>query len=162
MYEIGMKIRDKDIKIVPGSYKDYELFSKYHYLKTINNASKCYLIKYNDLSIGFISVLPLPQKRYDGRIAYKGHRTVILPKYRGIGIGSSVTNYIAKMYFENGYAYYTNTTNKVFGMYRNKSKLWRATKHNGKIRRAKDYDANCLSDFPNNDKVSYCHEYVGE
>lgn len=162
MYEIYLKIKDKTIKIIPASYKEYEHFKKYHYLKNINNASKCWLVMFENEKIGFLSVLPLPQKRHDGRLAYKGHRTIIRPKYRGMGIGTSVTNYIAKMYFENGYAYYTNTTNEIFGMYRNKSKLWKATKHNGRIRKEKDYEGNCLSTCPKNGKVSYCHEYVGE
>jgi GNAT superfamily N-acetyltransferase len=42
--------------------------------------------------------------------AYKEHRTVILPDYQGVGIGTAFTDYIAQHYKDNGKIFISTTS----------------------------------------------------
>jgi len=160
--QYDIKIKSRKMKIISCSYKVWEYFKAYHYQTNINNASRCYAIVWKGIVVGFHSSLILPQKRHDGRTAWRGHRTVIFPKYQKLGIATNVTNFIASMFVKNGNAYYTKTTNIILGAYRNKhTEIWRATKHNGKIRNLKDLKENIISRNAIISRASYCHEYVG-
>jgi hypothetical protein len=159
-YKIFIKIRGEQYKIIPCHYSMYELFSKYHYLKEINTASKCWVIVKEEELVGFHSSLQFPMRRLDGKTAFRGHRTIIIPKYQGLGIGSSFVNYIASIFINNNKAFYTTTSNKNFGESRNQSELWRATKNNGKVRTEKELERNKFGGSYRN-VVYYCHEYVG-
>lgn len=139
--------------------KTYDLFKKHHYMtQAVNKAFKFILFEWNDKPIA-IAVIGMQTGRGVGN-AYRDSRVVVLPDYQGLGIGTSVSNFIGAICQNIGYRYFTKTIHPALGEYRNyHTKIWRATAYNGKIRNDK-----CTSD--NKWKVllrrkSYCHEYIG-
>lgn len=75
----------------------WNVFRKYHYLNTnIHKASECYVAMYNNQLVGFISVM-----QSIGHTGIKTiHRLVVLPDYQGIGIGTSLLNFVGGKYKE--------------------------------------------------------------
>ena len=57
---------------------------------------------------GLCAVLPFPHPILKN--AYKEHRTVILPDYQGVGIGTAFTDYIAQHYKDNGKIFISTTS----------------------------------------------------
>ena len=158
-YEYIVEIKGKLYTICHCSYKEYSRFKRFHYLKTpINPSAKCFIISLNGEEVGFHASLYFPIKRKDGKKTYRGHRTVIRKKFRGQGIGTFITDFIAKNYVENGFAYYTKTTNKILGNHRNNSPLWRPTEHTMKHRNF----GGGLGKNTYQKNVAFCHEFVGE
>lgn len=99
----------------------WDMFKKYHYLATnLNNSSKQYVGYYEGNPIVFTAVLPM----IGVKNMRKEHRTVVLPDYQGVGIGSAFSDEIAKMHVENGYRYVSVTNNPAFIAKRTKSKNW--------------------------------------
>lgn len=145
----------------------WEVFRHHHYLdNNINKSARCFLGLYNGLAVVFASALSYPSGTVKN--AWREHRTVTLPDYQGLGIGVRFSDFIAKIFVDNGHRYFSKTAHPRMGEYRNKSPLWRPTSKNGKVR--KDYLY-----IPKNGKVRkedkrkeidssracYSHEYMG-
>ena len=102
----------------------WELFRKHHYLNTsINPAAGCFCAYWNDIPVAFTSVLYFMHPKIK---AYRGHRTVCLPDYQGVGIGNALSAYVASMYASK-YKFVSTTGNPAMIKHRNTSKLWAMT-----------------------------------
>jgi ABC-type lipoprotein export system ATPase subunit/GNAT superfamily N-acetyltransferase len=139
--------------------KTYDLFKKHHYMtEAVNKAFKFILFEWNDKPIA-IAVIGM---QTSGGIsnAYRDSRIVVLPDYQGLGIGTSVSNFIGGICKNIGYRYFTKTIHPALGEYRNSHlSLWKPTMYNGKQRDKKREDKKYLNyQF----RKSYCHEYIGE
>lgn len=109
----------------------WEMFAKYHYLShSHNNAATIYVCTVNGKLAGFCSVLPFPHPRLKN--IRREHRTVVLPDYQGIGIGTFLTEYVAQLYTDNGCAFITTTSNPAFIHARCKSPKWIVSKALGR------------------------------
>ena len=89
----GLKIRIYETK-----RKQYywRMFARYHYLThSHNNAARVYIMTLDNTVCGFCSVLPFPHPKLKNH--YKGHRTVILPDYQGLGLGNFFVSQIAEI-----------------------------------------------------------------
>lgn len=116
------KSDDKDI---------WRVFREHHYLTSeLNKACAVYLLYWGDILIGFNAVLPIPSGNV--KYAYRGHRTVILPDYQGLGIGTRFVDFVAKYYVDNGLKYNTRCTHTKMRYYMERSDNWRPTSHNNK------------------------------
>jgi GNAT superfamily N-acetyltransferase len=105
---------------------------------------------------------------------WRGHRTVILPEFQGMGIGTRFSDAIAEMYVSKGMRYFSKTAHPSFGEHREKSPLWRATSTNkksrkgsyllkdGSIRAMPGYGGNAQIALRDANRVCYSHEYVGK
>lgn len=138
--------------------KTYDLFKKHHYMtQAVNKAFKFILFEWNDKPIA-IAVIGM---QTSGGIsnAYRDSRIVVLPDYQGLGIGTSVSNFIGAICKNIGYRYFTKTIHPALGEYRNANvKIWKPTMYNGKQRDKKREDKKYLNyQF----RKSYCHEYIG-
>ena len=86
------------IAVINGQRSYWELFKKHHYLtEELPNSSKCYLAVWNDRIVGFSSSMPLPgwtPPLYEGdkRLKWREARTVILPDFQGLGIGTRLSD----------------------------------------------------------------------
>jgi len=139
--------------------KTYDLFKKHHYMtQAVNKAFKFLLFEWNEKPIA-IAVIGM---QTSGGIsnAYRDSRIVVLPDYQGLGIGTSVSNFIGGICKNIGYRYFTKTIHPALGEYRNSHlSLWKPTMYNGKQRDKKREDKKYLNyQF----RKSYCHEYIGE
>ena len=125
----------------------------------LNEAAACFVAQWDDKPVAFNAVLPLPSGTLSD--AVRGSRTVVLPDYQGLGIGSILTDTVAGIYKNNGLTLYTKTVNPALGFHRDKrTDLWEPTPYNHKYRKEMEnyVDANGRRYLP---RVSYCHKYIG-
>ena len=71
------------------------MFRQYHYLSgSLSSTARCYTAVYRDKPVAFIAVMHFRMKaRY-----YRVTRLVVLPDYRGIGVGKRLLNFMAELY----------------------------------------------------------------
>jgi len=79
----------------------------------------------NGKPISFNAVLPFPHGNIKN--GYRMSRTVVLPDYQGLGIGSRVTDYLASLYKAEGRTMYVKTSNPALWSHRDKSPNWHKT-----------------------------------
>jgi energy-coupling factor transporter ATP-binding protein EcfA2 len=152
------------LEMLPCSPEAWSMFRNHHYLDgNINKASHCWICTWNGTPVGFSSALPFPNGNF--KRAWRGHRTVVLPDYQGLGIGVRISDVTGEMFLRNGYRYFSKTAHPRMGEYRNHSPLWKPTSKNGINRQ--DYKSKTLSSIEgayqlrHADRTCYSHEYVG-
>jgi len=151
----------------------WRYFSKYHYLDTrMSRSVHCYVLLLGDKPIGFHAAIHSTNR--DIHSYWRGHRTVILPEFQGMGIGTAFSDAIAEIYVGRGLRYFSKTAHPSFGEHREKSPLWRATSTNkksrkgsyllkdGTIRAMPGYGGNAQIALRDAGRVCYSHEYIGK
>jgi len=151
----------------------WRYFSKYHYLDTsMSRSVHCYVGLLGDKPIAFHAAIHSTNR--DIHSYWRGHRTVVLPEFQGIGIGTRFSDAIAEMYVSRGMRYFSKTAHPSFGEHREKSPLWRATSTNkksrlgsyllkdGSIRPMKNYGGNAQIALRDAGRICYSHEYIGK
>lgn len=151
----------------------WRYFSRYHYLDTrMSRSVHCYVLLLGDKPIGFHAAIHSTNR--DIHSYWRGHRTVILPEFQGMGIGTAFSDAIAEIYVSRGLRYFSKTAHPSFGEHREKSPLWRATSTNrksrkgsyllkdGSIRAMPGYGGNAQIALRDADRVCYSHEYIGK
>ena len=102
----------------------WKLFARHHYLNTADVRGRNYVALLDDkIPVAFVSVLPNMGKRNHWRLS----RTVVMPDYQGIGIGSKVAEAVAQMFTDQGNKVTAVTTHPAMIAHRTKSKAWRTT-----------------------------------
>ena len=136
----------------------WDLFKHHHYLtEKVNKSCKFFLFRWNDKPVGMCAVINQPRKGCPNGFALS--RTVVLPDYQGMGIGSKISEFCAAIFVDNGGKVYTKTVNPALGEYRNNSNNFRPTSKNGKPRKLKEgTDKKARNRL---ERASYCHEYIG-
>lgn len=153
------------------SEKMWQYFSKYHYLDTaISRSAHYYVLLLGNKPIGFHAALHSTNR--DIHSYWRGHRTVILPEFQGMGIGTAFSDAVAEMYVSRGMRYFSKTAHPSFGEHREKSDLWRPTSMNKKSRVGsylnKDGTAREMKGYGGTTtvrdayRVCYSHEYIGK
>jgi GNAT superfamily N-acetyltransferase len=136
----------------------WDFFKKHHYLtEAVNKSCKFFLFEWNNKPVGICAVISQPSGHYKN--AVRGSRTVVLPDYQGMGIGTKISDFCGGIYKNNGYKYYVKTVNPALGEHRNKSKKWKSSAKNGKITKNGGNEEMHKNRFI---RASYCHEYIGE
>jgi GNAT superfamily N-acetyltransferase len=149
----------------------WKFFSKYHYLDTKMSLSGHYYVGLiGDKPVAFHAVLHSTNR--DIHSYWRGHRTVVLPEFQGMGIGTRFSDAIAEFYVSRGLRYFSKTAHPSFGEHRQKSPLWRATSTNLKSRLGsyllKDGTARKMLGYGGTTtardagRICYSHEYVGK
>ena len=145
------------LSVYRTTYDTWNIFKKHHYMtEEMNKSASCFVFSWGKQLVAFVGVLPQPSGYFDK--AVRGTRTVVLPDFQGLGIGSRITDFIASIYKQAGYRYFTKTVNPKLGQYRNHSEKWKTTSKNGRIIRPSVSKLNKKQKL----RASYCHEYVGE
>jgi len=164
--ELTLTIRSTSIKY-------WQYFYRHHYLTTdISKSAHYYVLLLGDKPIGFHAAIHSTNR--DIHSYWRGHRTVILPEFQGMGIGTAFSDAIAEIYVSRGLRYFSKTAHPSFGEHREKSPLWRATSTNkksrkgsyllkdGTIRPMKGYGGNAQIALRDAERVCYSHEYIGK
>ena len=110
--------------------------------------------------VSFAATMTMPSGTIKN--AWRGHRTVVLPDFQGMGIGVRFSNAIAQIHLEQGHRYYTRTAHPRLGEFRDKSPLWKATSKNRKIRKDVTNKNTYKNHVYDNKRVCYSYEYIGE
>lgn len=148
----------------------WRYFSRYHYLDTkMSLSGHYYLGLVGDKPVAFHAVLHSTNR--DIHSYWRGHRTVVLPEFQGMGIGTAFSDAIAEIYVARGLRYFSKTAHPSFGEHRQKSPLWRATSTNLKSRLGsylnKDGTARKMPGYGGTTtardagRLCYSHEYIG-
>lgn len=152
----------------------WSMFAKYHYLSSeLNSSADCYVVSWNKLPVAFASILTMPGRfGNDSRTCVSEHRIVVLPDYQGLGIGNKISEYFGELYLSQGYRYFGKTANPRMGEHREKSKKWRATSSNLRVRkdiqnvklkpRPKGRNTSIESIISTLTRLCYSHEYIGD
>ena len=92
--------------------------------------------------------------------AWRGHRTVVLPDFQGMGIGVRISEAVGEVLLENGCRYFSKTIHPKMGASRENSSKWKPTSKNRKIRR--DYGEHSNFAWETRKIASFSHEYIGD
>ena len=163
----GLVRQPIEIRIVKGHKKYWELFKKHHYLtEELPSSVQVYLALWGDRIVGFSSTISLPgwtPPLYEGdkRLKWREARTVVLPDFQGLGIGTRISDAVGEIMLEQNVRYYSKTSHIRMGEYRQKSPLWRATVSNLKDRSSDKHDHQKRLIPLARDRICYSHEYIG-
>lgn len=149
-----------ELAIEPCRRSVWSIFAPHHYLSSkIAQASYCWWVWWEDDLVGFCSVIPFPHPKT--KKARRGHRTVILPDFQGLGIGVRVSDEIARHHVQDlGYRYYSRTAHPRMGEYREKHPNWKPTDSNKKKSRRGTEKLGNVGWKLDLSRVCYSHEYV--
>jgi GNAT superfamily N-acetyltransferase/ABC-type lipoprotein export system ATPase subunit len=101
----------------------WKLFAPHHYLSgALGSGATCFLATWDGRPVAFSAWLPFVGA---GPLARREHRTVVLPDFQGVGIGSAVSDLIASMWKGLGYVARSTTTHPGFKKARLRSPHWR-------------------------------------
>ena len=104
----------------------WELFRKHHYLNTeLNRSAKCFVAFWEGEPVGFASALNMmPHWAREGTVK-RGHRTVCLPDFQGVGIGNAVEEFVGAVCRGNGWRYWSIFSHPTMIAIRSKSENWK-------------------------------------
>jgi len=138
----------------------WEFFKKHHYLtEEVNKSCKFLLFEWNDKLVGIVAIINQPRKGCSNGFAIS--RIVVMPDFQGMGLGVKLSEFSGGLIKNEGGLCFIKTVNPALGEYFNKSKLWRGTAMNGKIRHKSSMSSD-PSAKNRLERASYCHEYIGE
>jgi GNAT superfamily N-acetyltransferase len=137
------------------------MFKNHHYLDDkISKATRCWIGVWNGNIVCFGASMAMPSGSIKN--TWRGHRTVVLPDYQGMGIGVRFSNAIAQLHLDDGKRYFSRTAHPRMGFYRENSPLWKPTSKNKKLRTDVKH-INMFNDhYIDNKRVCFSHEYIGE
>jgi len=80
----------------------WHMFSEFHYMdKKINNANRFFVAWWRNHPVGCVAATGFPGCVRQGT-AFREHRTVMLPDFQGLGIGTRMSNAVASAIFRSG------------------------------------------------------------
>ena len=162
---VGRSLRQPEIKIdiFRCDRGLWRMFAKHHYLNgTMNKSAQCFAGVYSGDIIAFSAIMPFPSGQV--RNGWREHRTVVLPDYQGMGIGTRFSEAVASIFLENGKRFFSKTAHIRMGQHRNNSPLWRPTSKNMKLPKntnTKEFVGRFYG-WKVSTRFTYCHEYIGE
>jgi ABC-type lipoprotein export system ATPase subunit/GNAT superfamily N-acetyltransferase len=152
-----------ELQISRVEAQTWDIFKKHHYLTdTLNKSCQCFLFEWNNKPVAFVAVINFPSGTIKN--AFRLSRTVVLPDYQGLGIGSKISEFCSAIFKNKDGRIFTKTVNPALGIHRDNSPNWKKSSKHGKKR---DKIADIQSNIQNKSwavksRVSYCHEYVGD
>lgn len=159
------------VQILRGNRGHWDLFARHHYLTSkLPPVVRSFILTWDKRLIGYIATISLPSRipplyEGDNRKFFRECRTVISPDYQGLGLGTKFSNAVADIHIEQGLRYFSKTSHKMMGEYRqNHPELWRPTSTNLKKRYARSASAAEKFNHMTLETVRLCysHEYIGE
>ena len=103
----------------------WEKFSRHHYLDhTINKSAKCFGAFIENTIVAFCAVISFPHAISSG---WRLHRTVCLPDYQGIGIGTILEDKVASFMRASGKPVYNRMSHPAIIKAKAKSDNWKMT-----------------------------------
>ncbi len=149
------------IKIYRTTTSSWRIFKAHHYLDTnIHKGAECFVATWEDRPVAFSSVIHFPHPRCSK--FKKGHRTVVLPDFQGVGIGNMLSEFVAEHYTNKGFRFISTTSAPAMISHRSKSKKWRTARFG---RTSKVGRISSLKSFANTVRsncISAGFEYIGE
>lgn len=147
-----------ELDIYPCGVELWPTFAPHHYLTAdLNPSARCFLAVWGETIVGFWSVITLPSGTLKN--AWREHRTVILPQFQGLGLGTRFVDRMAHWWVENHGRFFSRTAHPRLASYRDASPRWRVTSHSRQLRRSTE--GNGVRMPFDSARVCASHEYVG-
>ena len=136
------------------------MFKDHHYLDgNVNKAARCYIGVWEGHVVAFGAAITMPSGTLKN--AWRGHRTVILPDFQGMGIGVRFSDAIGQIHIDQGHRYFSRTAHPRMGYYREHSPLWKPTSKNKKLRKDVSIENMYKEHYFDNKRICFSHEYIG-
>lgn len=117
---------DVVIDITRTEANSWRLFREHHYLNhDLGRGTICFLATIEQQIAGFSAVISSPHPRRPG---WREHRTVVLPDYQGLGLGSALAEFVASLFAATGKPFRSVTSHPAVIAHRRRSPLWRVTR----------------------------------
>ena len=146
-----------------GIEEAWRIFGKYHYLSSkFNKAATCYVAEIKGKRVAMTSFLAFPNGALND--AWRGHRTIVLPEFQGMGIGNALSEVVAGHIIKSGARFFSKTSHPSMGLHREKSKLWKPTSKNKKMRLDYNLSRKTKEDghkMMHSNRLCYSHEFIG-
>lgn len=146
----------------------WQHFAEHHYLTAeLSPFARCFLAVINGQPAGFVGSISYPSGTV--RHAFRESRLVVKPDFQGMGLGTKLSEFVARAYKKEGKRYFSKTSHPKLGEHRELSELWKPTSKNKKFRLDAESDLkkqkarNRFTDWvldPN--RFVYSHEYIGK
>lgn len=120
-----------ELEIRRVHHSAWQVFAPYHYLSAdLNKSARCFVAFWKGLAVAFTAVLPFVglQKRGDTRTIWRESRTVCLPDYQGVGIGTKMSEVIGGMVAAIGARWTSSTSHPAMIGARLRSARWALTR----------------------------------
>lgn len=99
-----------ELEIRRVHHSAWQYFARHHYLTAhLHHGATCFCAFIDGKPVGFHSYLPFVGRLTDERRAMRGHRSVVLPDYQGVGIGNALITTLAGMWLAVGRRTFRNT-----------------------------------------------------
>jgi ABC-type lipoprotein export system ATPase subunit len=145
-----------ELQIARVHHSAWSLFKHHHYLTAqLNHSAFCFCAFHEGVPVAFDAWLPFFGK--SSRRIRRGHRTVCLPDYQGVGIGATLFTYVASMWKGLGFAPMSCTAHPAEIASRMRSPHWRM--HRLPSRTAHDAGAKTQAHATN--RMTAGFEYIG-
>lgn len=110
----------------------WRIFKDHHYLDaSVNKSAHCFVAFIGDEPVAFGGAIPFPHPT--AKNIWRAHRTVCLPDYQGVGIGSALNDAIAQHFLDMGKRYTGTASHPAMIAHRVKSKKWIMTRKPGRV-----------------------------
>lgn len=145
-----------NLEIFRCDYSAWRIFSEHHYLTAdISKAAFCFVGCIDGRPVVFDAWLPFFGRLPGDKKGMRGHRTVCLPDFQGLGLGNRLFTECAKMWAGLGYRVFSGTAHPAEIKKRIESSDWVMTRKPS--RTAKDKAKKTASN-----RLSCGFEFVGE
>jgi hypothetical protein len=109
-------------------------FSRHHYLNhDLHRSSICFVARVAGTPAAFTAVLPFPHPKRPG---WREHRTVCLPDFQGVGIGTAISDFVASLFAATGKPYFSRTSHPAMIAHRLHSPHWKLLRNVGMVSRS--------------------------
>jgi hypothetical protein len=111
----------------------WPIFQRHHYLSgNLHPSAMCFIACVEDRPAAFTAALPFPHPRRPG---WREHRTVCLPDFQGVGIGSALAEFVASLFVATGKPYFSTSSHPAVIHHRARSPLWVMRRRPGMVSR---------------------------
>lgn len=111
-----------ELRVRKGTRAEWNLFRRHHYLsESLSTLASCYVGEVWGRPATFTAVVSFPHPTRSG---WREHRTVCLPDFQGVGLGTAMADLIAGVYAATGKPYRSVTSHPAVVAHRARSKNW--------------------------------------
>ncbi|WP_051331779.1 GNAT family N-acetyltransferase [Methylocaldum szegediense] len=112
--------------------KAWHLFKGHHYLSAdCNRSATCFVALLDGTPVGFCAAMPFPHPHVKNM--WRGHRTVVLPDYQGIGLGNAISEAVGDYFLAQGKRYSSVTSHPAMIAHRTRSPKWVTIRPPGRV-----------------------------
>jgi hypothetical protein len=113
-----------ELEIYRSTPAAWETFRRHHYLTAeLHRGAACFVGLVEGRPAVFTSAIKMPHRNSKNLI--RGHRTVCLPDFQGVGIGNAMAETVASCYRARGMRWRATVSSPAMIRYRARSPLWR-------------------------------------